>query len=219
MTAARTSRAGAFLAPKDAGALPAPLLRCATPQHALIDLLTLFHPARRPAAGVDPMAVVAPDALAPSHRLRRGARVIEIGRRDRASSVQLHPLVYVGAGRRDRRRLGALPARVLRDGVRLGRRVIVQPGAVIGGDGFGYAPTPRRRHRKIPQVGIVVIEDDVEIGANTTIDRATWARPRVGRGTKIDNLVQVGHNVRDRASTRSSWPRSASRARAGSAAA
>ena len=79
-------------------------------------------------------------------------------------------------------------------GARLGRRVLVHPGAVIGADGFGFA-FDGARHRKIPQVGGVVIEDDVEIGANCAIDRATFGDTIVRRGTKIDNLVQIGHNV------------------------
>jgi UDP-3-O-[3-hydroxymyristoyl] glucosamine N-acyltransferase len=82
----------------------------------------------------------------------------------------------------------------LREGVRLGRRVVIHPGAVLGADGFGYA-FDGRAHRKIPQVGGVLIEDDVEIGANTTIDRATFGDTIVRRGSKIDNLVQIGHNV------------------------
>ena len=76
----------------------------------------------------------------------------------------------------------------------LGRRVQIQPGAVIGADGFGY-DTVQGRHEKIPQIGSVVIGDDVEIGANTTIDRARFSRTSIGEGTKIDNLVQIGHNV------------------------
>jgi UDP-3-O-[3-hydroxymyristoyl] glucosamine N-acyltransferase len=82
----------------------------------------------------------------------------------------------------------------LRDGVRIGRRVVIHAGAVLGADGFGFA-FDGTSHRKIPQVGGVVIEDDVEIGANTTIDRATIGDTIVRRGTKIDNLVQIGHNV------------------------
>ncbi|HWU37042.1 MAG TPA: UDP-3-O-(3-hydroxymyristoyl)glucosamine N-acyltransferase, partial [Candidatus Acidoferrum sp.] len=84
---------------------------------------------------------------------------------------------------------------VLRDGVLLGDRVIVHSGAVIGADGFGFA-RDGQRSVKIPQIGRVVIEDDVEIGANVAIDRATLGETRIGRGTKIDNLVQIGHNVR-----------------------
>ncbi|MGH7345029.1 MAG: UDP-3-O-(3-hydroxymyristoyl)glucosamine N-acyltransferase, partial [Candidatus Rokuibacteriota bacterium] len=83
----------------------------------------------------------------------------------------------------------------VREACRLGDRVVLQNGAVIGADGFGFARDDQGRYRKIPQRGIVVIEDDVDIGANTTIDRAMLGRTIVRRGTKIDNLVQVGHNV------------------------
>ncbi len=82
----------------------------------------------------------------------------------------------------------------LREGTRIGDRVIVHSGTVIGADGFGYAHEGAR-HVKIPQVGRVVVEDDVEIGANVAIDRATLGETRIGRGAKIDNLVQVAHNV------------------------
>ena len=83
---------------------------------------------------------------------------------------------------------------VVREQCRIGNRVIIQPSAVIGADGFGYAPDGSR-YTKIPQVGIVIIEDDVEIGANTCIDRAALGVTRIKRGAKIDNLVQVAHNV------------------------
>ena len=81
-------------------------------------------------------------------------------------------------------------------GVVIGDRVIIHSGTVVGSDGYGYATTPEGRHVKIPQTGTVVIEDDVEIGANVCIDRARINETRIGRGTKIDNLVQVGHNVK-----------------------
>jgi UDP-3-O-[3-hydroxymyristoyl] glucosamine N-acyltransferase len=83
---------------------------------------------------------------------------------------------------------------VVRDGCRVGNRVILHAGVVVGSDGFGYAGSGEYRI-KIPQVGVVEIEDDVEIGANTTIDRATLGRTLIGRGAKIDNLVQIAHNV------------------------
>jgi UDP-3-O-[3-hydroxymyristoyl] glucosamine N-acyltransferase len=83
----------------------------------------------------------------------------------------------------------------IRDRVRVGSRVIVQDGAVIGSDGFGFARRPDGSHHKIPQIGSVVVEDDVEIGANTTIDRPAVGETRIGAGTKIDNLVQIAHGV------------------------
>jgi UDP-3-O-[3-hydroxymyristoyl] glucosamine N-acyltransferase len=84
----------------------------------------------------------------------------------------------------------------VREGCRLGNRVIVQNSAVIGADGFGFAKDAEGRYHKILQVGIVVIEDDVEIGALTAIDRAALGETRIGRGTKLDNLVQIGHSVK-----------------------
>jgi UDP-3-O-[3-hydroxymyristoyl] glucosamine N-acyltransferase len=84
---------------------------------------------------------------------------------------------------------------MVREGVWIGDRVIIHSGAVLGSDGFGYAKDKEGRYHKIPQVGGVAIEDEVEIGANVTIDRATLGQTRIARGTKIDNLVQIAHNV------------------------
>jgi UDP-3-O-[3-hydroxymyristoyl] glucosamine N-acyltransferase len=108
--------------------------------------------------------------------------------------VRLHAQVHVGAGVAIGEATVVHPHVSLREGVRVGRRVVIHAGAVLGADGFGFA-FDGTRHRKIPQVGGVRIEDDVEIGANATIDRATFGDTIVGRGTKIDNLVQIGHNV------------------------
>ncbi len=110
--------------------------------------------------------------------------------------VDLHPGAYVGAGAEvgDDTILG--PNAVVHHGCRVGARCFVYAGAVVGSDGFGFAPDLRQGlHVKIPQVGIAVLEDDVELGANSTIDRAVFGETRIGRGTKVDNLVQVGHNA------------------------
>jgi UDP-3-O-[3-hydroxymyristoyl] glucosamine N-acyltransferase len=189
----RTSRAGAFLVALDAVDVPAPRLRTAAPHQALIDLLLLFHPPVRPTPGIHPTAVVAAEACVDA-TAAIGALTV-VGERARiAAGVRLHPLVYVGAEAEIGEGSELYPHVVVRERVSLGRRVIVHAGAVIGSDGFGYVPGPDG-HRKIPQVGTVVIEDDVEIGANSAIDRATVGATIVRRGTKIDNLVQVGHNV------------------------
>lgn len=109
--------------------------------------------------------------------------------------VQIFPQTYVGDGVK----IGA--GSVVRSGVRIyegcviGERCTLHSGCVIGADGFGFAPRPDGTYEKIPQIGNVVLEDDVEIGANTTIDRATFGSTRVGKGTKLDNLIQVAHNV------------------------
>ena len=191
--AADTSRAGAFLAPRDVRDLPAPTLGCDAPQQALIQLLRLFHPPVPTPAGVDRTAVVAPEArIDPSASV--GPLCVVESRAVIGPGARLHALVYVGLGVEIGDDTVVHPHVSLRDGVRVGRRVIIHSGAVLGADGFGFA-FDGTAHRKIPQVGGVLIEDDVEIGANTTIDRATFGDTIVGRGTKIDNLVQIGHNV------------------------
>jgi UDP-3-O-[3-hydroxymyristoyl] glucosamine N-acyltransferase len=192
-SAADASRAGAFLAPRDVRNLPAPTLGCDAPQQALIELLRLFHPLVPTPAGVDRTAVVAPEArIDPSATV--GPLCVVEGRAVIGARVRLHALVHVGAGVEIGDDSVLYPHVSLREGVRLGRRVIIHAGAVLGADGFGFA-FDGAAHRKIPQVGGVLIEDDVEIGANTTIDRATFGDTIVRRGTKIDNLVQIGHNV------------------------
>jgi UDP-3-O-[3-hydroxymyristoyl] glucosamine N-acyltransferase len=166
----------------------------ANPQESLLSLLPLLYPERRAPPGID--ATV---------RLGRGAR---LGR-----EVSIGPGVVVGAGAviGDRVRIDAncvigedveigddarlFPHVTLYPGATLGRRVIVHAGVRIASDGFGYVQTGGV-HQKIPHVGRCLIEDDVEIGANTTLDRGSLGDTIVGRGTKIDNLVQIGHNVR-----------------------
>ena len=191
--AARASRAGAFLAPCDVADLPGPTLHCATPQQALIDLILLFHPKVSTPPGVDRTAVVAPDARVDPTAAVGPLTVIE-SRALIGPGVRLHALVHVGPGVQIGEGSVIYPHVSLGEGVRLGRRVVIHAGAVLGADGFGFA-FDGSAHRKVPQVGGVLIEDDVEIGANTTIDRATFGDTIVRRGTKIDNLVQLVHNV------------------------
>lgn len=110
-------------------------------------------------------------------------------------NVKIYPQAYVG----DNVTLGddviLYPGVKIYHGCRIGNRCIIQAGAVIGADGFGFAPKEDGTYEKIAQVGIVILEDDVEIGANTTIDRATMGATVIKRGTKLDNLIQVAHNV------------------------
>jgi UDP-3-O-[3-hydroxymyristoyl] glucosamine N-acyltransferase len=191
--AAQASRAGAFVAGPGVAGLPAPVLRVAAPAQALIDLLLLFHPEPPVVAGVDPSAIVAADARVDATAAVGPLAVIEARARVGAR-VRVGALAYVGPGVEVGEASTLGPHSTLLAGVRVGRRVLVHAGAVIGADGFGFA-FDGARHRKIPQTGGVLIEDDVEIGANTTIDRATFGDTIVRRGTKIDNLVQIGHNV------------------------
>jgi UDP-3-O-[3-hydroxymyristoyl] glucosamine N-acyltransferase len=190
---ALASRAGAILMSRDGADLPAAMLRAPAPQQALVDLLLMFHPRDTVTPGTHSTAVIASDArVDPTASI--GALVVVESQAVIGPGVRIHPLVYVGSGAEIGDESEIYPHVVLRERVSLGRRVIVHAGAVIGADGFGYVPGADG-HRKIPQLGSVVIEDDVEIGANTTIDRATLGATLVRRGTKIDNLVQIGHNV------------------------
>ncbi len=190
--AAAATRAGALVAPEGLAGLPGAVLRVAAPQAALIALLRLFHPdpplepgTHRLALVADGARVDASAAVGPFAVVERGAR---IGRGTRVGA-----LCFVGEDAVVGDDVVLHPRVVVRSGVRIGNRVIVHPGAVLGADGFGYA-FDGQGHRKIPQVGGVRIEDDVEIGANTTVDRATLGETVIGRGSKLDNLVQVGHN-------------------------
>jgi UDP-3-O-[3-hydroxymyristoyl] glucosamine N-acyltransferase len=191
--AAETSRAGAFVAAGEAEGLPRAVLKVPAPRLALATLLRLFHPSVPTAAGVHPTAVVSPGAVVHPTASVGPFVVIE----DRAvvgPQACLFPFVYVGAGAEVGEQSVLHPHVVLYEGARVRGRVVVHAGVVIGADGFGYA-FDGSAHRKIPQVGGVVIEDDVEIGANTTVDRATVGTTVVAHGTKVDNLVQIGHNV------------------------
>ena len=189
---AAASAAGALVVGPETEDLDRPFLRVTSPQAALIALLRLFHPEPPVEPGVHPTACVAAGAhVDPTAAVAAGA-VVErdavIGPR-----TSVGALSYVGRGAVLGADVRLYPRVVVRDGVRLGDRVIVHSGAVLGADGFGYA-FDGAAHQKIPQVGGLIIEDDVEIGANTAIDRATMGATIVRRGTKIDNLVQIGHN-------------------------
>jgi UDP-3-O-[3-hydroxymyristoyl] glucosamine N-acyltransferase len=191
----RTTRAAAVLVPRDfAGETPAACIRVDDPSAAFTRITREFlrEPAPPP-AGVRPSAVVHSGAqIAPDASIGEQAVVMPgavIGPRSVVMAGG-----YIGTGAR----IGAAcllhPHAVVGHGCLLGDRVILHSGAVVGSDGFGY-DTQDGRHTKIAQSGIVVVEDDVEIGANTTIDRARFGRTVIGEGTKIDNLVMIAHNV------------------------
>ncbi|HEV2053973.1 MAG TPA: UDP-3-O-(3-hydroxymyristoyl)glucosamine N-acyltransferase [Methylomirabilota bacterium] len=190
--AAAESAAGALVVGRDVEGLPQALLRVDSPQMALIALLRLFHPEPPVASGIHATAVVAGSARVHPTAFLGACAVIEPNARVGARSM-VGALCFVGAGAMLGDDVVLHPRVVVMEGVAIGDRVVVHAGAVLGADGFGYA-FDGTAHRKIPQVGGLRIEDDVEIGANSTIDRATLGETRIGRGSKIDNLVQVGHN-------------------------
>lgn len=190
-----TTRAGAVLVESGMAGESARWIRVRDPYYALARVLqAFFAEVPLPSPGVSPLASIHATArLADDVRIGPFVTVgpdAAIG--DRAV---LFEGVSVGAGASIGPDSRLYPSVVVYHGCLIGARCIVHSGAVIGADGFGFA-THEGVHHKIPQIGIVRIEDDVEIGAGTTIDRAALGETVVGRGTKIDNLVQVGHNVR-----------------------
>jgi UDP-3-O-[3-hydroxymyristoyl] glucosamine N-acyltransferase len=185
-----SSRAGAVLVSRDAHAGTTPVLRCDDPYVAFAEALSLFHPPRPRTASVDPRAFVAPDAQVDGATIQAFAwigpgAVVLPGTLVEAGAI-------VGEGARVGRDGHLMHHSVVAHGCTIGDRVTLNPGAVIGGDGFGFAPSPRG-HVKIPQVGRAVLGDDVEIGSNSCVDRAAMDETRVETGAKLDNLVQVGH--------------------------
>ena len=190
-----TTRASAAIVDLSVTNAPCALLRSKLPYVALAEAVGILTPPSRPAAGISPLAAVDPSA--------------EIG-----PDVSIGPFVCVGAHARIGARTILQPHVVvgpravvgadclihtqvsIREGVEIGSRVVIQDAAVIGSDGFGFARREDGTHLKIPQVGRVVIEDDVEVGAHAAIDRPAIGETRIGAGTKIDNLVQVAHGVK-----------------------
>ena len=168
-------------------------LEAADPYAAFAKVLQIFSPAVAYDRTISPLAHIHPTAI-----LGDGLTIFSgafIGSRAQVGAgTVLYPGVYLGEGVRVGCDCVLHPNVVVRDGCRIGDRVILHAGTVIGSDGFGYASEGDRKI-KIPQTGIVEIHDDVEIGANTTVDRATLGKTVIGRGTKIDNLVQIAHNV------------------------
>jgi UDP-3-O-[3-hydroxymyristoyl] glucosamine N-acyltransferase len=171
-----------------------PCLLAENPYLTFAHAVALLRPAARPAPGVDPSARVDPQAtLGPDVHVGALA-VVGAGARVGARTV-LHAQVVLYEGVEIGDDCVLHSGVQVREGCRLGHRVIVQNGAVIGADGFGFARDENGRYHKFPQVGVVVVEDDVEIGALTAIDRAALGETRIGRGSKLDNLVQIGHSV------------------------
>lgn len=189
-----TTRAGAvILAPADRASAAGPCIVTANPYAYYARTVALFHPPAAPRPGIHPSAVV--DAAA---RIDASAEVGPLAVVGAGSSIGAGAVVGAGCVLGARVTIGAgtrLHARVtVYDGCNLGARGIVHSGVVIGADGFGHAPD-QGRWVKIPQVGAVRIGDDVEVGANTTIDRGALDDTVIGDGVKLDNQIQVGHNV------------------------
>lgn len=196
LTQLKATQAGAILVKRGANTVDAPagatLLACDDPEIAFINAVRIFNPERARVPGIHPTALIDPS--------------VELG-----ADIHVGPYVVIESGTRIGARCAILahtfigqncalgddcvihPRAAIYHTVRIGHRVIVHSGSVVGADGFGYK-FRGGKYTKIPHVGSVEIADDVEIGANTCIDRGTLGATRIGAGTKIDNLVQIGHN-------------------------
>ena len=189
-----STKASAVIAAANVEGAPCAVIRSATPYLTFARAAQALSPERRPEPGVHPRAWVDAAAMVDPTASIGPFAAIGAGVRIGAGTI-VHPHAVIGADSV----IGAdclIHANVsIRERCTLGDRVIVQNGAVIGSDGYGFAQRPDGSHEKIPQTAPVVIEDDVEIGANTTIDRPAVGETRIKAGTKIDNLVQIAHGV------------------------
>ena len=193
--AARKTHAAAVIVSEDFPAIPTAMLRTKDPYLSFARALEMFHPPAKYRPGVHPTAVVDPSA-----RIGAGAHIgpyaiigedVEIGKN---AVLLAHVVIYRGVKIADN--FFAHAHAIVRENCRIGNNVLLQNGVVVGGDGFGFAKTPEGHWHKIPQPAAVVVEDDVEVQANSCIDRASVGETHIGRGVKIDNLVQVGHGSR-----------------------
>ena len=189
---ASASKASCVIAPAGADVQALCRIEVKKPKLAFALIAEILHPPKQRAPEIHPSSVIAPSAKV-SDRVFIGAFVC-VGEN---SSVGDRTQIRAGAKIGDNVRVGSdcviHPNVFLEDGVTIGNRVILHAGVVIGADGFGYV-RDEHSHHKFPQIGTVVIEDDVELGAHTCVDRAALGRTRIGRGAKIDNMVHVGHN-------------------------
>ncbi|MCI5052178.1 MAG: UDP-3-O-(3-hydroxymyristoyl)glucosamine N-acyltransferase [Simkaniaceae bacterium] len=166
------------------------------PSHTFQIIAELIMKAKTTSAfvGIHPNATVA-DGVEIGESVTVGPNAVIDQLSSIGSRTTIHPNVTVGPGVSIGEDCVIYPGVVIREGCQIGNRVILQPGAIIGSCGYGYTPNAEGKHQKLEQMGIVIIEDDVEIGANTCIDRARLRATKIARGTKIDNLVQIAHNV------------------------
>lgn len=173
----------------------ATLVRVDDPYSALASLLQLAQSALRPnPVGIEESSRVCPGAEVGEKAYVGSFAYIAEGARI-GNNVKIYPQCYVGAGVEIGDDTILYPGVKVYHGCRIGKRCILHSGAVIGADGFGFAPDAQGVYHKIEQIGIVEIDDDVEIGANTTVDRSTMGRTHIARGVKLDNLIQIAHNV------------------------
>jgi UDP-3-O-[3-hydroxymyristoyl] glucosamine N-acyltransferase len=191
---ARESGASCLIVPEGAQVEAACVIEVKQPKLAFALAAELLHPPKRREPMIHPTATLAASASVDESAFI-GAHVLIGERASVGAETQLHAGVFIGEDVSVGRDCVLHPNVVLYDNVTLGDRVILHAGVIVGADGFGYVPDENNFRHKFPQIGTVLIEDDVEVGACTCIDRAALGTTRIGRATKIDNLVQIAHNV------------------------
>lgn len=190
------SRASAFLVPKDIkNTHNRNVIKVDFPSIALSKVIALVMPEAIPhPKGIHKTAIISESASI-GNNVAIGPYVVISDKVVIGNNTIIYPYCYVGKGSKIGVGCIFYPNVVIREMVVIGNRVIIHPGTVIGGDGFGYDTQKDGTHFKIPQLGTVVVEDDVEIGACVTVDRARFDKTVIGKGSKIDNLCQIAHNV------------------------
>ena len=192
LDSAARSLASAVIAPQSGPSIDKPLIRVKNPKFAFAQVLRIFAPEQKIYKGIHQSAQIDNTAILGENVSVHASAVIGENAVIGANTV-IFPFVFIG----DNVTIGSdcviYPHVVLHDNTEIGRNVIIHSGSILGTDGFGYMFI-EDRHYKIPQIGRVIVGDDVEIGANVTIDKARTGSTRIGRGTKIDNLVHIGHN-------------------------
>jgi UDP-3-O-[3-hydroxymyristoyl] glucosamine N-acyltransferase len=191
----RQTKAAAILANAELADCDLAVLVSVNPYLDFARAIELFHPAPHREPGIHPTAVISESARVGENASIGPFVVIESGAVI-GNNAALHPHVVIERDVTIGDDFEAHPQVTVRHGTKIGNRVILHNGVTVGSDGFGFARRPDGSHHKIPQAGIVIIEDDVEIQAGSCIDRAAVGETRIGRGTKIDNLVQIGHAVK-----------------------
>jgi len=190
----RQTRASAIITSRDVKAAPKPIIQTENPDLAFAKMISLLAPNEiTHPKGIHPTAIIGKGVT-----LGEGVAIQPYGVIGNYAQIGDRTILYAGVFVGDHAKIGSdtliYPHVVIRERIEIGNRVIIHSGTVIGSDGFGFS-TVKGVHVKIPQIGIVRIEDDVEIGANVTIDRARFGVTHIKKGTKIDNLVQIAHNV------------------------
>lgn len=187
------SNAGAIIVPKEFTSTDKDIIQADNPRVAFANVVNILHPKPTPESGINKTAHIG-DGFRSGQNISIGPLVVVSDNVVIGDNVKIHPHVFIGDNVRIGNDVEIYPNVTVLERCKIGNRVVIYSGTVIGSDGFGFAPDGDK-YCKVPQVGIVQIDDDVEIGANNAIDRATFGKTWIQKGVKTDNLVHVAHNV------------------------